>query len=220
MKYKYLEILLYLGESSQPLKPVSTSTNKISKGLGISQQTISRKLREMENLGFIERQVNYKGHVINLTQKSITHLKLISKNIDDILNNRIKSISGTVCDGLGEGSYYLSIRQYKKNIKKDLGFDVFPGTLNIKVNKDEIRPFLSTLEPVEIKGFKTKERSFGKITCYKAKIRNIITAIVVPERNRYEDTLEVISEHKLRKKLNLKTGDKVMIKNIMEGVKR
>lgn len=211
MNYKYIELLLYLADKTKLFFPVETSTNKISSDLNISQQTISRKLREMENLGLITRNVNYKGHLITLTQKSINILKEHSKKIQDLLKNKKISILGTLVDGSGEGSYYISLKQYKEKIRKKLGFTIYPGTLNIKVDKEKINPFLNSLIPIKISGFKTKQRTFGEITCYKIKFKNTDAAIVVPERTRYEDILEIIAPFNLRNKFNLKTGGKITI---------
>jgi len=211
MNRNYLDLLLYLADKTKLFSPLETSTTKISSDLKTSQQTISRKLREMENLNLITRTVNYKGHVITLTQKAINTLKEHLKQLQNILKSKKASISGTIEEGLGEGSYYISLKQYKEEIKKKLGFKVYPGTLNLKANKEDINPFLNSLEPIKITGFKTKERAFGNITCYKVKLKNILAAIVVPERTRYENVLEIIAPFNLRNKFSLKTGDKITI---------
>ena len=69
MNYNHLELLLYLAKKTKLFSPLETSTNKISLDLKISQQTISRKLREMENMGLITRNVNNKGNLITITKK-------------------------------------------------------------------------------------------------------------------------------------------------------
>jgi len=213
MHHKYLELLIYLADKTKLFAPLETSTNEISSDLKISQQTISRKLREMEKLNLITRSVNYRGHIITLTQNSIGLLKDHSKKLQNLLKNKKTSITGTIKDGSGEGSYYTSLKKYKEKIKQKFGFKVYPGTLNVKISKEEIKPFLNSLTPIKIHGFKTKERAFGEITCYKIKFKNLNAAIVVPERTRYENVLEIIAPFNLRNKFNLKTGDKITIKN-------
>jgi len=211
MNYAHLELLMYLADKTNLFSVLETSTTKISSDLKTSQQTISRKLREMEALGLITRNLNYKGHLITLTQKSINILKEHSKKIQNLLKNKKISITGEIQDGSGEGSYYISLRQYKEKIRQKLGFKIYPGTLNVKAKKQEISPFLNSLTPVKINGFKTKERTFGEIICYKVKFKNIRSAILVPERSRYEDILEIIAPFNLRNKFNLKTGNKITI---------
>ena len=211
MNRNYLDLLLYLADKTKLFSPLETSTTKISSDLKTSQQTISRKLREMEALGLITRNVNYKGHVITLTQKSIKTLKKHLKQVQNILKSKKTSISGTIEEGSGEGSYYISLKQYKEEIRKKLGFKVYPGTLNLKVSKENVAPFLNSLTPLQINGFKTKERAFGNITCYKVKFKNVQVAIVVPERTRYENVLEIIAPFNLRNKFSLKNKDKATL---------
>ena len=211
MNYNHLELLMYLADKTNLFSVLETSTTGISSDLKISQQTVSRKLREMESLGLITRNVNYKGHVIILTQKSMNLLKQHSKKIQNLLKNKKISITGTIVKGSGEGGYYTSLRQYKEKIRQKLGFKVYPGTLNVKAKKQEISPFLNSLTSIKINGFKTRERTFGEITCYKVKFKNINATIVVPERTRYEDILEIIAPFNLRNKFNLKTGNKIII---------
>ena len=211
MNRNYLDLLLYLADKTKLFSPLETSTTKISSDLKTSQQTISRKLREMEALGLITRAVNYKGHVITLTQKSISALRNHLKQVQNILKSKKTSISGTIEEGSGEGSYYISLKQYKEEIRKKLGFKVYPGTLNLKVSKENVAPFLNSLTPLQINGFKTKERAFGNITCYKVKFKNVQVAIVVPERTRYENVLEIIAPFNLRNKFSLKNKDKATL---------
>ncbi len=134
-----------------------------------------------------------------------------SKKLNALLKDKKTSITGTVQDGSGEGTYYTSLKQYKEKIKQKLGFKVYPGTLNIKIKKEETAPFLNCLTPIKIAGFKTKERTFGSITCYKIKLKNTKAAIVAPEKTRYKDILEIIASFNLRNKFNLKTGTKITI---------
>jgi riboflavin kinase len=59
--------------------------------------------------------------------------------------------------------------------------------------------------------FKTKNRTFGSVLCFKAKINKSNAVIVLPMRSHYSNILEFISPDFLRKKLNLKDGDEIKI---------
>lgn len=216
MKDSDISLLIYLGEKTHLFSDFQTSTSKIAIDLNISQQTISRRLKILENQNLITREVNHQGHIIRLNKKAIDYLNNIKKRIDSIYQKRKNYIEGTVEDGLGEGKYYLSLSGYKKRIKKSLNFIVYPGTLNIKVKKQDLNSFLNTLKPIEIKGFRTKQRTFGNLTCYIIQLKTERAAIVVPERTRYDDILEIIAPVNLRQKFNLNTGDKVKIKDIKD----
>ena len=122
-------------------------------------------------------------------------------------------LRGTVVKGIGKGQYYVSREGYRNQFIKKLGFDPSPGTLNLIIDE----PFFE--EPakcIEIDGFNEEKGVFGGCRCYKVMIGNIKGAIVRPERTNYSPNLvEVIAPLNLRKRLNLKDGDKLEI--IFEG---
>lgn len=212
MKYKNLELLIYLAKKTRLFSTYQTSTTKIAVDLKTSQQTISRKIRELEKKGYINRIVNYKGQKLNLTKDAITLLKNHKNQLKELLKQKKVSIKGKIVQGVGEGKYYISIKKYKNGIKNSFGFTPFPGTLNLKVNKQEIPPFLSTIPNVRIKGFKTGERSFGYIDCYPIQFKKTKAIVVIPERTRYNNILEIVAPFNLRKKYNLINGVEIKIR--------
>ena len=111
------------------LSNIETSTIKLSKELKTSQQTISRKLVEMENNELIKRTSSTKGMVINIEEKGITYLKKNYQTLKEIFQSK-DSIKGKIQSGIGEGGYYVS--KYQEQFQKQLGFKAFPGTLNVK----------------------------------------------------------------------------------------
>ena len=68
---------------------------------------------------------------------------------------------------------------------------------------------LKNHKAILIEEFKTKNRTFGAVKCYKSSINGLDSAIVLPLRSHYSNILEVISKDFLRKKLNLKDGDNI-----------
>jgi len=121
-------------------------------------------------------------------------------------------LEGIVVAGLGEGAFFMSLDHYKKEIKEKLGFDAFPGTLNIETDKESIDS-LKKLNPIIISGFKKGDKTFGGVNCYNAKIDDIDGSIIVPHINKHkEDIIEFISSVHVKSKLNIKDGDKVKIK--------
>jgi riboflavin kinase len=68
---------------------------------------------------------------------------------------------------------------------------------------------------IEIEGFKKNDRIFGSIKCFKCKVNDVDASIIIPERSHYgSNILEIISRFELRKKLNLKNGDEVVVEVI------
>lgn len=121
-----------------------------------------------------------------------------------------KAISGTIVRGLGEGTYFMSMRHYQKEIKKKLGFDAYPGTLNLKVEKKQI-DLLKKINSIKIAGFKKKDKSFGGADCYKAKIKNVNGSIIVPHLTKHKDVIEFIAPVHLKSGLKIKEGDKIRV---------
>ena len=120
-------------------------------------------------------------------------------------------IMGIVAAGLGEGAFFMSMPHYKKEIKEKLGFDAYPGTLNLKINKEQMYPFKKN-NLIKIIGFKKNNKTFGGAICYKAKIDEIDGAIIIPDINKHkEEIIEFIAPVNVKSELNIKDGDKVKI---------
>ena len=128
------------------------------------------------------------------------------------------TIRGKVFSGVGEGRYYVSLDGYRKQFIEKLGFDPYPGTLNLKIPKEQLyfRRRLDEEEGILIEGFSTPDRTFGEVKAFRCKVDGIEGAIVMPKRTHYpEDVLEVIAPVKLRDSLNLKDGDYVDVEVIL-----
>ena len=115
---------------------------------------------------------------------------------------------------MGEGGYYICQPGYLEQFKTKLGFEPFEGTLNIHVDPDDVGKLdvIKSVAGVPINGFTDNGRSFGNVVAYKARIRNIDCAIVVPERSHYADIIEIICQYHLRRTLSLEDGDRVDVK--------
>jgi riboflavin kinase len=116
---------------------------------------------------------------------------------------------GKVSAGIGEGQFYISKDGYKRQFREILGFEPFPGTLNIKLDTLFVPP---EHKAIRIKGFQDEARTFGECRCYKIKLNGIDATVVRPERSNYPaDLIEVIAPVNLRKALVLEDGALVEI---------
>ena len=103
----------------------------------------------------------------------------------------------------------MSIGYYKKNTREKLGFDPYPGTLNLRLGKSAAS-LLKKLIPIRIDGFKKNSQTFGGADCYKIKINSINGSIIVPDLTENEgDIIEIIAPVNLKSELKIKDGDKV-----------
>ena len=120
------------------------------------------------------------------------------------------TLSGTIVKGLGEGAFFMSMPHYKNEIKKKLGFEAYPGTLNVKITEKKFSSLKNNL-PVGIKGYKKGRKTFGGANCRKAKIKSINGAIIMPDINKHKDIVEFIAPVHVKSNLKLKNGDKITI---------
>lgn len=204
------ELLIYLFSKKAHLKKFISTTSEIAIETGFSQQSISRKLIEFETEGLIER-----SEGIKLTSKSVDSVVNLYKTLKDVLEPEPLIFTGIVVSGLGEGKHYLSIEGYKKGIKKALGFDPYPGTLNLKIPQTELwkRNLLTNSSPIEIPGFKSNDRTFGGIFSYRVEIKGEKGAIIIPLRTHHgPEFLEIIAPFCIREKFSLKDGDSLEVK--------
>jgi riboflavin kinase len=126
------------------------------------------------------------------------------------------TLEGTVFKGLGEGAYYIGKDYYRVQIVEKLGFDPYPGTLNVKLSSDydiKTRMELDAYPAIEVKGFQNEDRTFGLVKCFPANIGGEVKgALVTALRSHYDaSVLEIIAPVCLRRALCLKDGNKVKI---------
>jgi len=214
MKPYLLQTLKELALLGALKNKIELSSIELGKQIETSQQTASRYLLELDKKGLINREFGIKKQLITITsfgeeilQKEHLFYRQIFELTDRIVFN------GKIVSGIGEGRYYTEQSGYAEQFKKKLGFVPFPGTLNVEieyVEKNKLR-FLKDSKAIIINEFKTKNRTFGLVRCFKAEINGIEGAIVLPLRTHYSNILEFISQYYLRKKLNLNDNDCVEI---------
>jgi riboflavin kinase len=126
-------------------------------------------------------------------------------------------LSGRVVTGIGEGSYYMSQTHYIREFEKEVGFTPYPGTLDIRLERDSawLKDTLTRLPSKEVPGFETKERAFGPVKFFPAKLRKLEVAIVLPLRSHHTDILEIIAPKNLRRAFGLKDGDPVQVEVVV-----
>ena len=121
--------------------------------------------------------------------------------------NKKMFLSGQIVRGLGEGTYFMSIKKYREKMRLRLGFDAYPGTLNLMVGKTQA-VILSKITPTRINGFRAGNSTFGGVNCYKARIQNINGSIIVPDLTKHEkNIIEFIAPVHIKSELKLKDGD-------------
>jgi riboflavin kinase len=197
---------------------VPVTTRRIAKSIGTSQQTASRRLMELEKNGLIRRVRILGGEGVQLTPEGKRELNVAYLTLKRVLEPLPKELvlQGGLFSGLGEGAYYIHQPGYRKQFIKKLGYDPFPGTLNIRLDKRFIpeKTLLETMPFILIEGFSNGKRSYGPVRCYSVSVNGVARAnIITALRSHYgEEILEIIASVNLREKLKLKDGDTVTVK--------
>ncbi|MCR4335746.1 MAG: DUF120 domain-containing protein [archaeon] len=214
MKEENFALALLLAKKTNLYQTAFVSTSSLAEITGFSQQSISRKLRELEKDGLITRKVSNAGIEVAFTEEGRKELESFYLELKELFSKKSNSLKGKIVDGLGQGAYYVCRLQYKKVFEKLLGKEIFCGTLNLEVEPAE-RTRFTAAKPVVINGFTTKERTFGGIDVWKCKANNIGALAILPHRtNHPANIIEIVAPINLRKKLNLKTGAQVILEEL------
>jgi riboflavin kinase len=113
------------------------------------------------------------------------------------------------------GQYYIALDGYRTQFIEKLGFDPYPGTLNVRLDANSIDVRKKIAQNVRISGFTDQNRTFGKGSCFRVRISDIEGAVITPERTHYpEDIIEIIAPVNLREHLELKDGTNINVEVI------
>ena len=118
-------------------------------------------------------------------------------------------VSGNVFSSSKKGKHFVNLPWVKRQINKKLGFDAYPGTLNLRLknrmNVDKLRKLMGiTITP---------KKGYCEGKCFTALIMGKVKgAVVLPSIPNYPvDVLEILAPVNLRKTLGLKDEDNVEI---------
>ena len=150
-------------------------------------------------------------------------------------------LTGTVSSGLGRAHIFMAQEHYQNQFKSILDSEAWPGTLNVKVQGDDLASYvalrnlsgvdtldiddeikaeaatidLSSVENIRIRGFLREGRSFGGANAFHATIGSneleLPCAILIPDLTRHVDVVEVIATQFLRETLSISDGDVVTL---------
>lgn len=194
---------------------IAVSSRELGDALEMSQQSASKRILELLEDKYITRDLGARKQRIKLTEKGLEELKKEYNEYRRIfeLEDHI-ILHGKVANGMGEGGYYICQPQYMEQFERILGFRPFEGTFNMLIDKEDMNKLdvIKSSSGYLIKGFSNEGRSFGNVIAYKAKIRNIDCAVVVPERSHYKEIIEIICQYHLRRTLSLNEGDDIDLK--------
>lgn len=114
---------------------------------------------------------------------------------------------------MGQGAFFSSLDWVKQQCVTKVGFEPWPGTLNVLVLEED-EPALERLLSGPGICIQPPDSSFCEGTCWKVSVSGIPGALVAPEekaRIHGKNIVEILAPVKLKDALNLKDGDTVTI---------
>ena len=220
-KIQNIVILSHLLLSGAKNNFVEITTNDLAKKINRSQQLASKEILCLELNGLIQRNQHGKKISIKVTEKGfqeVHDLFLFLRTAVETFKSTL-NFEGEVVSGMGEGSYYMSLSGYKQRFKEKLGYEPYPGTLNIKLNSKiyvDRRKEISKFPSLTLEGFSDETRTYGWVKCYPANLNeseNPNCAVLILERTHYDDTImEIIAPFSIKEEYKLKNGDLIKFK--------
>lgn len=193
---------------------ITLSSSELGEALDKSQQSASKRILELLENNLIERDLGPRKQQIRITEKGREILRKEYMEYRKIFENTDKMvICGAVTQGMGKGGYFICQPGYSNQFKELLGFVPFEGTLNLNIIPEDVGKLdvIRKSKGILISGFVSEGRTFGNVIAYKARIRNLDCAIVVPEMSHYRETIEIICNYHIRRTLGLDNGDEVEV---------
>lgn len=209
---------------------VFISSSELAERIGVSQQTASRKILELLKEGLIVRRMSTRKQHIRVSAAGAEVLRREYADYRALFHaGESIALHGKVVTGLGEGRYYLSREGYRKAFNRLLGFDPYPGTLNVEVDpldREKVSE-VKDLDGLLVPEFQSEGRTFGAVKCFPARIRpmgapeaesGVEAAAIFPLRSHHVHVVELISPRGLRDALELVDGKPVEVRLDLSGV--
>lgn len=198
------------------------SCSGLADRLDASAQTASRRLQRLDDADLLDREMLADGQRVTVTEAGASLLRREYADYRRLFEaDTTLSLDGTVTSGMGEGRHYISLPGYMEQFRERLGYEPFPGTLNVELTTESARARgeleVLTEEATPIDGWEDGDRTFGPATCYAARVEAGDDAyagahVIVPERTHHDATqLELIAPVKLRDVLGLDDGERLTV---------
>ncbi len=121
----------------------------------------------------------------------------------------MNEIRGVVREGNGEARGFTQLNWVRAQSREKLGFDPYPGTLNLETTERAALEASSTSRAIIIE----PEPGFCSARCYRVRVNDRVDAVwIVPEVPGYPaNQMELMSSVSLRDTLHLKDGSIVTV---------
>lgn len=206
---------------------VELTTMDLGKNIMKSQQAASKHLQDLYAAGYIDRVRRGQKFGVKITDKGYAAIEKLFSTLKTAIETTHTqttiSLEGIVVSGMGEGAYYMSLEGYRKQFYEKLGYEPYPGTLNVKlvdkISRDARRE-IDKYHSIFIDGFSDSKRTYGWAKCYAAYINDGVVrnaAVLVLERTHYDESMiEIIAPVPIKDTVGIHNGDKIKIKILVQ----
>lgn len=123
-------------------------------------------------------------------------------------------VTGQVFTGQGKAREFLQLKPYRDFLADKIG-EPYPGTLNLRVDVVSSKRLKEQAKFYRLEGFNYYGEDYGGLNLYIVKTRGLVVGLIEPDRTRYgDDVVELVSEHRLRDRLDLSDGDSIEIETL------
>lgn len=132
-----------------------------------------------------------------------------AREFDD---NKIE-IVGVIQSGVGQGAYFTTVDWVVAQCKTRLGYEPFPGTLNVSVRSRDVKRLDHLYQKTDFK-LVPDDPNFCAARVTKIMLNGIPAALVLPSedvRVHENRVVEIISSCRLKEALDAADGDEVTI---------
>ena len=122
-------------------------------------------------------------------------------------------ISGIVQSGAGKGAYFTQLEWVVKQCEEMLGYQPFPGTLNVRVVDEDLPGLSRFLQDADLELI-PDDPSFCAARVKKVMVNRIPAALVLPGedvRIHENRVIELIASFNLKDSLGLEDGDRITV---------
>ena len=123
------------------------------------------------------------------------------------------TITGKIVSGVGQGAFFTQLVWFQSQCRDKLGFEPFPGTLNLEISLDDVKRIESFEQEADIE-FVPPDSEFCSGKAFQVVVEGVPAAVVIPAaevRVHGKNIIEVISDRRLKDALNVDDGDSVTL---------
>jgi CTP-dependent riboflavin kinase len=123
------------------------------------------------------------------------------------------TVTGKIVSGGGKGAFFMQLGWVQKQCREKLGFNPFPGTLNLEVDEKQV-PLIAAVHQKGGLTLEPPDSNFCTGHIYPASIMGVTGAIVAPAddvRAHADNILELIAPTSLKDALDVGDGDEIML---------